>query len=77
MKSYFIEQNPGWFDATFFNIAPKEAETIDPQQRFLLETVYEAMESAGLKLQDLRGSPTSAYVSQMTAEFTDTQARDG
>ncbi|KAI0184184.1 putative hybrid NRPS/PKS enzyme [Xylaria flabelliformis] len=76
MKSYFIEQNPGHFDATFFNIAPKEAETIDPQQRFLLETVYEAMESAGLKLQDLRGSQTSAYVGQMTADFTDTQARD-
>ncbi|KAI0551296.1 putative hybrid NRPS/PKS enzyme [Xylaria curta] len=76
MKSYFIEQNPGHFDATFFNIAPKEAETIDPQQRFLLETVYEAMESAGLKLQDLRGSQTSAYVGQMTADFTDAQARD-
>ncbi|KAI0467733.1 putative hybrid NRPS/PKS enzyme [Xylaria cf. heliscus] len=75
-KSYFIEQNPGRFDATFFNIVPKEAETIDPQQRFLLETVYEAMESAGLKLQDLRGSQTSAYVGQMTADFTDTQARD-
>jgi acyl transferase domain-containing protein len=30
-KGYFLEENIREFDASFFNIAPKEAETIDPQ----------------------------------------------
>ncbi|CAJ2500619.1 Uu.00g034720.m01.CDS01 [Anthostomella pinea] len=75
-KSYFLEDDPRLFDSVFFNITPREAEAIDPQQRVLLETVYEAMESSGLTLQALRGSQTSVYVGLMTSDYTDTQARD-
>ena len=35
------------FDADFFNIGPKEAEIIDPQQRLFLECAWQALESAG------------------------------
>ncbi|OTA99700.1 hypothetical protein M426DRAFT_16165 [Hypoxylon sp. CI-4A] len=42
----FIE-NPGFFDAPFFNISPKEAEQTDPMQRLALVTAYEALERAG------------------------------
>lgn len=35
------------FDARFFNIAPREAEITDPQQRMFLEACWELMESAG------------------------------
>ncbi|KAI0002322.1 putative hybrid NRPS/PKS enzyme [Xylariaceae sp. FL0662B] len=75
-KSYFLEQDPRLFDSVFFSITPREAEAIDPQQRILLETVYEAMESAGLTLQGLKGTQTSAYVGMMTNDYTDTCARD-
>ncbi|OAA34323.1 Beta-ketoacyl synthase [Metarhizium rileyi] len=39
---------PGLFDAKFFNISPKEAEQSDPGQRLALATAYEALESAGI-----------------------------
>ncbi|ASS71460.1 SDR family NAD(P)-dependent oxidoreductase [Bacillus atrophaeus] len=35
------------FDALFFNISPREAETMDPQERLFLETAWNALEDAG------------------------------
>ncbi|MBN2441541.1 MAG: SDR family NAD(P)-dependent oxidoreductase, partial [Spirochaetales bacterium] len=35
------------FDPLFFNISPKEAQMIDPQERLFLESVYESIEDAG------------------------------
>ncbi|KAL9126698.1 MAG: hypothetical protein Q9217_004295 [Psora testacea] len=42
----FIE-NPGLFDARFFNMSPKEAAQADPAQRLAIITAYEALEQAG------------------------------
>jgi polyketide synthase PksL len=35
------------FDPLFFNISPKEAELIDPQERLFIETVWQTFEDAG------------------------------
>ncbi|KAF7597159.1 hypothetical protein BBP40_009498 [Aspergillus hancockii] len=43
----FIDR-PGYFDAGFFNMSPREAEQTDPMHRLALVTAYEAMEMAGL-----------------------------
>lgn len=45
-RSYLLAEDCRLFDAAFFNINPLEADGIDPQQRILLKTVYEAIESA-------------------------------
>ncbi|KIY47273.1 ketoacyl-synt-domain-containing protein [Fistulina hepatica ATCC 64428] len=39
--------NPDAFDAAFFEISPREARLMDPQQRVLLLTAHHALESAG------------------------------
>jgi len=69
--AYFLEEDPYAFDPGFFNISPNEVDTIDPQQRLLLETVYDSLSSAGLKMEDLRGSPTAVYVGLMQRDFLD------
>jgi acyl transferase domain-containing protein len=74
--AYFLKGNLRAFDAPFFNIQPVEAESMDPQQRLLLETTYEAVTSAGLRLQDLRGSDTAVYVGIMTHDFEVTKYHD-
>ena len=42
----FIDE-PGLFDAAFFNMSPREAQQTDPMQRLALVTAYEALERAG------------------------------
>ena len=42
----FIDE-PGLFDAPFFNMSPREAKQTDPMQRLALVTAYEALERAG------------------------------
>lgn len=43
----FIE-DPGLFDARFFNMSPREAAQTDPMQRLIMVTAYEAMEMGGI-----------------------------
>lgn len=50
------------FDWRFFNIPPREAELMDPNQRLLLETVWQAIEDGGYGGGRLEGSKTGIYI---------------
>lgn len=49
------------FDHSFFQTTPVEAVAVDPQQRMLLEIAYEALESAGIPLENFVGTDTAVF----------------
>ncbi|KAK4180644.1 hypothetical protein QBC36DRAFT_297446 [Triangularia setosa] len=74
--SYLLQDDVSKFDAQFFNITAAEAIAMDPQQRVLLETVYEGLEGAGLTIEGLKGSNTGVYVGVMYVDYESLQFRD-
>ena len=53
------------FDPLFFNISPKEAELMDPQERLFLETVWNCLEGAGYHKDRLAGKDVGVFVGVM------------
>ncbi|MER7468641.1 beta-ketoacyl synthase N-terminal-like domain-containing protein, partial [Streptomyces sp. NPDC097981] len=79
-KSYsreggFIDGAEG-FDAPFFGIAPREALSMDPQQRLILETSWEALERAGVRPDSLSESRTGVYLGTMSSDYGNQQGHD-
>ncbi|XP_016956349.1 fatty acid synthase isoform X1 [Drosophila biarmipes] len=56
------------FDATFFGVHFKQAHTMDPQTRILIETAYEAVIDSGINPKSLRGSKTGVYIGSCISE---------
>ncbi|WP_117210213.1 type I polyketide synthase [Allorhizocola rhizosphaerae] len=50
------------FDADFFDITPREAALMDPQQRIVLELAWEALEHAGIPPHHLAGSDAGVFI---------------
>ncbi|MCC7248348.1 MAG: SDR family NAD(P)-dependent oxidoreductase, partial [Lysobacter sp.] len=63
------------FDAAFFNISPKEAEILDPNERLFLEIAAHAIEDAGYTPDTLasargtRDNPVGVYVGLMWGDY--------
>ncbi|XP_024885303.1 fatty acid synthase [Temnothorax curvispinosus] len=58
----------GKFDALFFGVHFKQAHTMDPMCRMLLEHAYEAVVDAGINPKQLRGSRTGVFVGACFSE---------
>ncbi|KAI1718828.1 KR domain-containing protein [Ditylenchus destructor] len=64
---HFLCQDVAAFDAAFFGISRVEAEAMDPQQRFLLECVYECMENGN----QIDLTETGFFIGFMGSEYMD------
>jgi len=57
------------FDPRFFDISAKEAPFIDPQQRLVLETAWEALENANIDPSPLRHGNGGVYVAVANMDY--------
>lgn len=62
------------FDAAFFGISPLEAESMDPQQRKLLELVWHVFEHALHDPLQMRGRPVGLFVGAHSSDYLDSIA---
>lgn len=76
-KGGFLNCSIDEFDARFFNISPKEAAALDPQQRMLLELTWEAFENANMDIEKYNGSNTGVYVGICNNEYHLSQLYSG
>ncbi|XP_011503081.1 PREDICTED: fatty acid synthase [Ceratosolen solmsi marchali] len=56
------------FDASFFGVHFKQAHTMDPMCRILMEHTYEAIIDAGINPRQLRGSKTGVFIGACFSE---------
>lgn len=63
------------FDAGLFNIADTEAEIMDPQQRIVLELVFELLERAGYSRQRVEGRKVGLYIGAGTNLYNEYHLR--
>ncbi|KAF2805465.1 putative polyketide synthase [Mytilinidion resinicola] len=72
----FIDADPRDIDVSFFRLTKSEATAMDPQQRQLLEVVYEGLENAGVTLDAINGQPIGCFVGSYACDYADMQARN-
>ncbi|KAI1851631.1 hypothetical protein JX266_003093 [Neoarthrinium moseri] len=73
---YFLQEDVRLFENGFFGINSMETAYMDPQQRKLLEVVFECFENAGVSLEEISGTNTGVYVGNFTVDHQTIQARD-
>ncbi|RYC54291.1 hypothetical protein CHU98_g11917 [Xylaria longipes] len=72
----FIDADPRDLDASFFRLPRSEVISMDPQQRQLLEVVYEGLENSGVTLEEINEQPIGCFVGSCACDYGDMDKRD-
>ncbi|MET8560107.1 SDR family NAD(P)-dependent oxidoreductase [Streptomyces flaveolus] len=65
------------FDAAFFEISPREARTMDPRQRLLLQETWSALEDAGYGERRLRAGTIGMFVGAEQGDYAELTGGEG
>ncbi|MEE0931283.1 MAG: SDR family NAD(P)-dependent oxidoreductase, partial [Acutalibacteraceae bacterium] len=68
--------DPDKFDAEFFKISPREAELIDPQQRLMIQVVWETFENAGYNPKTFSGREVGVFVGATSTDYMEITLRE-
>lgn len=71
----YLQEDVAAFDPMFFGTAPREAASMDPQQRLALECAWEALEDAGINPRGLEGSRSGVYFGVAGTDWGNIQLR--
>lgn len=71
---YFLDEDIGRLDTSFFTMARMEVERLDPQQRLMLETARECFEDSGVT--DWRGKRVGCYMGSLFEDWCEMFARE-
>ncbi len=71
-----VLDNVWGFDPGVFGLSPREAESMDPQQRVLLQVVWEALEDAGAPPSSLAGQSVGVFVGVSSTDLATRRSHD-
>ncbi|KAL4961999.1 type I polyketide synthase [Aspergillus stella-maris] len=73
---HFLTGDMGAFDPAFFSMTAAEAEGMDPQQRMALELSYQALENAGVSMDEASGTRTCVFTGCCASDYGALYAKD-
>ena len=76
-RAGFLQEPIDGFDCSFFHLSPMEVQSMDPQQRMLLEVCWEAFENAGIDIATLKGSKTGVFCGIANSDYAVAHLRSG
>ncbi|KAF4990487.1 hypothetical protein FGRMN_8444 [Fusarium graminum] len=74
--AHFVKRDIKQFDHKFFGISKDTATAMDPQQKQLLEVVYECLESANIPMDKISSSKIGCYCAMFVSDYHDMLMQD-
>ncbi|GKU05501.1 unnamed protein product [Fusarium langsethiae] len=74
--AHFVKGDIKQFDHKFFGISKDTATAMDPQQKQLLEVVYECLESANISMETISKSKIGCYCAMFVSDYHDMLMQD-
>lgn len=73
----FLKEDITQFDAGYFGITPREAKSIDPVHRMILELTQEALDDAGVPSESVKGGNISVYAAIGNSDYMQARLHSG